>query len=263
MKRIAILGCGWLGLPLGAALVKTGFSVNGSTTSQHKIKTIQSLGMSPFLIELGINNDHEKAFFDVDILVLTIPPSNTSEPKDYFLQLEHVLNQIGQSTIKHVIFISSTSVYPSLNREVLENDASEEAKTRSGISLVQAEKMFYSVNNTIVRFAGLVGGERHPGRWFAGKHHLKGGNIPVNMIHQDDCIGIIQTIISNNHWGEVFNGCSSEHPKKSTYYPELATKLGLQAPQFMDEDKSEWKIVSNEYLLKKTKYQFMRSIYEI
>ena len=36
MTKVAILGCGWLGLPLAIKLLKSGYHVNGSTTSEKR-----------------------------------------------------------------------------------------------------------------------------------------------------------------------------------------------------------------------------------
>ena len=60
-KSIAILGCGWLGLPLGKYLVEQGYRVAGSTTRAEKLSTIQAMGMEAFQIQdgaitIGCNN---------------------------------------------------------------------------------------------------------------------------------------------------------------------------------------------------------------
>lgn len=263
MKKISVLGCGWLGMPLGETLVKLGFSVNGSTTKKEKLNTIQSYGINPFLIDLNKLANHPKDFFNSDILIITIPPGNVNIPEEYFLQLEKILGLAKNGKVKNILFISSTSVYPTLNREVFEEDESEQALTRSGVSLLKAEQIFKSANNTIIRFSGLIGNDRHPGKWFAGKCDLKGGNMPVNMIHQVDCINIIQTIISGHYWAETFNASAEEHPLKKEYYTKLSKGLGLNPPQFDEEDSSNWKIVSSKYLKDKTGYIFKQSIYNI
>ena len=38
--KIAIIGCGWLGLPLAKKLIKENFIVKGSTTSKEKISVL-------------------------------------------------------------------------------------------------------------------------------------------------------------------------------------------------------------------------------
>lgn len=62
------------------------------------------------------------------------------------------------------------------------------------------------------RLAGLVGPSRHPGRWLAGKTGLPGGNAPVNLVHQDDVIGILLRVLENNMLGDVFDVCANERP---------------------------------------------------
>lgn len=262
MKTVSILGCGWLGMPLGEKFVQSGFNVKGSTTRKDKLEGISRRGITPFLIDLNSPNI-DSAFFDSDILILTIPPGNANSPNEYFAQLEKVVQSANKAGVLHILFISSTSVYPSLNREVSEDDASNTALTRSGISLKTAEQIFRSDQNTIVRFSGLIGPNRHPGRWFAGKRNLKGGDIPINMIHVDDCIGIIETIIEKETWGDVLNASSPEHPAKREYYRKMAAQLELDAPHFSADDNSPWKVVSSEKLVAKTGYEFKKSVFDI
>ncbi|MGB5275232.1 MAG: NAD(P)-binding domain-containing protein [Flavobacteriaceae bacterium] len=51
-KRIGILGCGWLGLPLAESLLKKGYRIHGSTTSEEKIEMLQHKGIDAFLVSL-------------------------------------------------------------------------------------------------------------------------------------------------------------------------------------------------------------------
>ena len=53
--KIAIIGCGWLGLPLAKKLIKENFIVNGSTTSKEKISVLKTEKIEPFLIDLNKN----------------------------------------------------------------------------------------------------------------------------------------------------------------------------------------------------------------
>ncbi|MEP0367843.1 MAG: NAD(P)H-binding protein [Cyclobacteriaceae bacterium] len=262
MKTVSVLGCGWLGMPLGEKLVQSGYNVKGSTTREDKLEDISRSGITPFLIDLNAQN-LDASFFDSTVLILTIPPGNTSSPPQYFDQLEKVVETAHKAGVRHAIFISSTSVYPNLNREVSEDDASETALTRSGISLKKAEDLFRSPENTIIRFSGLIGPNRHPGLWFAGKGNIKGGDIPINMIHLDDCIGIIETIIENEIWGDVFNASNPEHPGKRGYYQRMAAQLGVDAPHFSETDNSAWKVVSSAKLISKTGYEFKKSVFDV
>ena len=41
MKRVSVLGCGWLGKPLAISLLDEGYSVKGSTTSEDKLELLE------------------------------------------------------------------------------------------------------------------------------------------------------------------------------------------------------------------------------
>ncbi|NJN77323.1 MAG: hypothetical protein HC803_02520 [Saprospiraceae bacterium] len=89
--RISIIGCGWLGLPLGEFLVQKGYEVKGSTTTKDKLETIGNKGIKPFLINLEtvINEKTDLAFandfFNTDLLYINIPPTrkNPNIETDY------------------------------------------------------------------------------------------------------------------------------------------------------------------------------------
>jgi UDP-N-acetyl-D-mannosaminuronate dehydrogenase len=75
--KIAIIGCGWLGLPLAKKLIKENFIVKGSTTSKEKISVLKTEKIEPFLIDLNKNLDKEilNSFLkNVDVLIINIPP---------------------------------------------------------------------------------------------------------------------------------------------------------------------------------------------
>ena len=92
--------------------------------------------------------------------------------------------------------------------------------------------------------AGLVGNNRHPVKFMTGKNY-PGKSEPINLIHLEDCIGLIDAVIENACWGETINGCTAEHPQKEEYYTWAADKLDLTAPIFNTE-KTTFKIINNE-----------------
>jgi nucleoside-diphosphate-sugar epimerase len=115
------LGCGWLGLPLAKDLVSKGHVIKGSTTSESKISNLQSNGIEPFLIDLGsIQSTAEiSKFLASEHLIIAIPP-RVKHHNNFKEQIESLISFIESSTIKKVIFISSTSVYPNTNSLVME-----------------------------------------------------------------------------------------------------------------------------------------------
>ncbi|HYG39160.1 MAG TPA: NAD(P)-binding domain-containing protein [Cytophagales bacterium] len=262
LRKISILGCGWLGKPLGQELVKRGHSVSGSTTTESKLTELQSAGIKPYLISFdpSLKTSGNDSFFDSEVLIISIPPKRKAgETGLYYSQMKEVVKEAIKGKIKKVLFISSTSVYPDLNKEMTEEDPTFDEEKNI---LVKAEKLFLSQKEfvtTVIRFGGLIGGSRHPGRFFAGKVDVLDGNCPVNLIHLQDCIAILSKIIETDTFGEIFNACSDLHPLKKDFYTSASATLSLIPPVFLNEEEGSFKSISSEKLKQKLNYRFIYS----
>jgi nucleoside-diphosphate-sugar epimerase len=260
MNDISILGCGWLGLPLAEHLIKKGYKVKGSVTSPQKLATLEEKGIQPFLIKITdteITGEELSGFFASEILVINFPPSRREDILTYHpAQMGLLIEAVKKSSIKHIVFVSSTSVYPDLNREVFETDDTAVPPKTSGKALLLVEEMLKKAfSTTVVRFAGLIGYDRQPGRFLAGKKEVENGDAPINVIHQDDCIAIITAIIEQQVWNETFNACSDVHPLRRIFYTKAADKIGLPLPEFKAGNQS-FKIINSDRLKQRLNYSF-------
>lgn len=257
--KIGILGAGWLGLPLAELLQTKGWEVRVSTTSTEKHKQLLRNGFDSYILKFEPELVGNSDFFEgLDILFLNIPPRRRADIQDFFpKQIEQIQKQITNSNIGKVLFISSTSVYGNENKLVTEHDKLQPDKP-SGIALIRAEQQL--LNNTtyastILRFAGLVGPDRHPGRFFAGRQDLPNGQAPVNMIHQADCLLIIEQIFEQNAWNLTMNACADKHPTKQDFYKQAALLGNFVAPTFINE-LTDYKIIDNSMLKRELNYKF-------
>lgn len=263
MQSIAILGCGWLGLPLGQQLSQEGFLVNGSTTRAEKLSHLATAGIKPFLIRIGdrIEGEQLDLFLKSDILFLNIPPGRKTPniASIYPQKIQLILSALADSSIKKIIFASSTSVY-GFSEEKINESSPTLPETASGKALLQAEQLLQRQKQfqvTILRLAGLAGANRHPGRFLAGKKDLPNGLAPVNLVHQEDCIQIIKAIINQEKWGEIYNVCSDKHPTKVLLYTMKARDLNLPLPQFIPNNLSRFKLISNQKVKESLNYTFL------
>ncbi|MTH17975.1 SDR family oxidoreductase [Flavobacterium sp. LC2016-01] len=265
MKQISILGCGWLGLPLAKRLLEKGNSISGSTTSENKLSILAEAGIDPFLVTLeseSVSENITSFLSESEILIIDIPPKlrNTgdSSQKVFVQKIENLIPFIERSGIKKVLFVSSTSVYGDDNSLITE-ETIPNPETESGKQLFLAEAILQQNQNfetTILRFGGLIGEERHPVKFLAGKENLENPDAPVNLIHQKDCIGIIEAILNQSKWNELFNAVAPFHPTRQEYYTQKAKEQNLILPKFSSEKSNIKKIVSSEKIETILNYQF-------
>ena len=275
MRKISILGCGWLGFPLASALLKEGFQIKGSTTTPEKLPTLKNAGIEPYLIDIPVDleaNSIKSEKFSTavqefligsDTLIINIPPklrgAGTDQvEKSYVKKIAALIPDIVNSSIKNILFISSTSVYNENQQNVTES-TKPQPETESGKQLIEVEALLQNNNHfktTILRFGGLIGENRQPGKYLAGKENLGNPDAPVNLIHQEDCIGIILKIVKINCWNEVLNAVSPFHPTRENYYTQKAKELNLAMPRFNYSKPSTGKIIENDKVVKLLRYTF-------
>jgi len=247
---MSILGSGWLGLPLAESLSKQGYEVKLSTRSEARLPVLLDNAASAHIVDIEALTDTVKSFLNADTLIINI----TCKQWDAYEQL---ITEIEKSTIKHVLFVSSTSVYQAVSQLVTEEDDMENPDS----FLYRVERLFCDntrFKTTVLRLSGLIGYSRHPGRFFKSGKVVQQPDAPVNLIHRDDCIGIITSIIEQSSWGQVFNGCATSHPSKRDFYTHARALLELSPPIFNDvEDNGASKVVSNQKVIKQLGYQFI------
>lgn len=266
MKQISILGCGWLGLPLAKSLMEQGFSVKGSTTSLEKMTVLQNTGIEAFQIEIGqteIIGKMDSFLEKSEVLIIDIPPKLRSVSSENFvLKIQTLIPFIEKSTIKKIVFISSTSVYADDNSTITQ-DTKPQPDSESGKQLLETEKLLQNNSNfktTVIRFGGLIGESRHPIHFLAGRQNLENPEAPINLIHQLDCIGIINAVIKQDCFGETFNAVSPFHPTRKEYYTQKAIELQVPLPEFNEEKISVGKIILSHKVETVLQYKFKNTI---
>ncbi len=129
-KKIAILGCGWVGKALKEKLELLGHEVN--------------------CLCRDVNMDTLIGFYNCDALVIAVPPSD-----EYLDVIEDVYFSVSlnEAIDTQMIFLSSTSFY---DDDKLIVEAEELAKVKDP-------------NTVILRLAGLMGYDRIAGKYTSGK----------------------------------------------------------------------------------------------
>lgn len=267
MTSISILGSGWLGLPLANELQQAGYNIKTSTRSSERLEQINKSGIETCLFDIESDEssliEHSDHFLQADILIINITSKNVEAFKALICQIE-------ASPISKVLFISSTSVYADSSEPNPTPITEDNLSALNPCPLLEIESLFIDNSHfqtSIIRFAGLIGYQRHPGRFFIQKDKdnklscksIRNPEGLVNMIHRDDCIGLIQAVIKQQSWGEIFNGCSSQHPTRRQFYSwAIADYCGEEKLEvkFLEEADSSFKIIDNNKVKTHLTYQF-------
>jgi len=213
---IGVIGCGWLGLPLVRKLREKGHRVISTTTTPEKGEILFDITKDPIPNEINL----------CSTLIYTIAPLGLKEVENFF-------NQINKET--KIIFISSTSVYGK-NQGRVSEESNFEPNSKNALVLRAAES-FLKKNFTklsIIRPGGLYGEKRHPIYFLTGKKGITTGDEYLHLVSRDDCLNALSKIIEDNLFGEDFNLVSDLRILKRDYYTQMAKKLNLAAPEFLE-----------------------------
>ncbi|WP_339698285.1 epimerase [Algoriphagus aquimarinus] len=255
MSEISIIGLGWIGLPL-AKILSSDHSVCGSTTSADKAASIKKEGINAIQFAL-VPFPQGKGFqklLSSQIMVINIPPRSRTSTGELFLeQIKFLRTMVDQSSIKKVLFVSSTGVYPEANRKAAYTEAEYLDKDLTGNETIfKSELMFSEDRNfdlTIVRFGGLLGDERIPGKYVAGKENIA-GHTRVNYIYRNDASRMLAWIIEKELWNELYNGVAPIHTLRKDVYDRNILELGFEPPKsYQIASDDDDRVVSGDKIL--------------
>ena len=250
MNKIAIIGCGWLGLRLAKNLIENNYKVIGTKTTEKGVDILNKLKIKGIIFKIDSEKISGETNFlkNIDQLIISISPSI----KGYKTTIGTLYKLINANkNIKKVIFLSSISVYGKNGNEIFESN-SPNPETKIAKLLLYAEKKFLNLNSSvsIIRLGGLIGFERHPIFSLINKkiNNPKGF---INFIHVNDAITLIKYLIKSSKLNGIINCVSPFHPNRKKYYTDIAKSLSLKKPVFIEKNMNLRKINSNRIDLRK------------
>lgn len=255
-----IIGCGWLGLPLGRSLFAEGAKVFGATRSLEKFDLLKEYNISPF--QLGNNSKPQistEILEKTDILIISLPPTDRKNPTNYADYLEQLILQFPKQT--QIIFTSSTGVYPK-NAGIYSEDFVFDNMVQPS-ALLAAENRIQSCSpqSIILRLGGLFGPNRHPIGHIQGRKSMPNPLGQINFVHLEDIIRAVHLLINQSQATGIFNLVYPDHPAKSDYYLAAAKHFDLSPPEF-NEGPSVSRIVLSNRIQSQLGFQFKFDLYQ-
>lgn len=253
MKSVLIIGCGWLGKITAKLLIKSRYSVTGTSRKTDKLNAFKKLGIIPF--KLDVRKEADISIPKADVVLISISPKLGSDNGEYV----KAIKIIGQTLIKannQVIMCSSISVYNQLSSNVVEEALNPSKNHPNKILSAEGTLRETLPHASILRIGGLYGYNRHPIYFLSGRKHITNGEAPVNLIHADDVATIIKMVVEQRIESEVLNLVAPFHPTKEHLYTTKAKEFGLEEPEFLTGGK-DCKLIDSSKLIKKFNYNFI------
>ncbi|MEL4894786.1 SDR family oxidoreductase [Crocosphaera sp. Alani8] len=208
-KKVAIIGCGYVGKALASYWYTKDYFVTGSTTRKEKISELENITHNPVVMNGNNLEDVESFIKDQETILVSIAPiSDRQVSAEVYAEtyistaknLVAVLN--NNSTVKQVIYLSSGSVYGDKNGQLADETSSLDVDSKYGKILVEAENIVLGLNREdvqvcVLRLGGIYGPKRELhkriGR-MSGKTLPGNGESYVAWIHLDDIVKAIEFV---------------------------------------------------------------------
>ena len=234
--RVLIVGCGYVGLPLGGMLAKRGHEVHGLRRTDNVREAMNEAGIQPHIIDITKRGQLDALPGPFDWIVSTVSSGRGSvqEFRKVFVDgTRNLLEWLAGSPPHKFLFTSSTSVYGQTDGSWVDEDSPAEPTSETGQILLEAESLVRSEGGIVLRLSGIYGPER--GHLY--RQYLKGEATMIgdpgrwlNMIHRDDVAGGILAAMENAAPGSVLNITDNEPVTQLDFCRWLADHLGRPMP---------------------------------
>ena len=185
MKKIGIIGCGWLGGHIAERL-SGHYEIFVTTTSESKIEGLSAKGYHPTLVDfpdedIAENIKEWEVAPQLDAVIITVPFSGVRGAEVPLNGKAKNLQAFLGDYKGQLLMMSSTGVYPTIDKEFTEDDQSaENVPSENGI-----KSRFPDVN--ILRLAGLMGDNR-----LLKNYNISNLDLLVNHIHYADICSVVE-----------------------------------------------------------------------
>jgi nucleoside-diphosphate-sugar epimerase len=242
--RVLIIGCGYVGLPLGAELVRLGHEVFGLNRSPDRAPELRARGIQPLVGDITRPETLAALPPRWDWVVNTVS-SSKGGVEDYhrvYVQgTRHLLQWLAASPPRKYACAGSTSVYGQTDGSLVKETSPAEPADGLGRTLLAAEQLLLEAardtqfSAVILRVAGIYG----PGRGHLFLQYLKDGaritgrgERLLNMIHRDDVVNCLVAALRSGRAGEIYNAVDDEPVPEIHFFRWLSETLGKNMPPF-------------------------------
>lgn len=237
MANILIVGCGYVGSALGAALSGEGHLVWGMRRNPENMP--QSI--KPLSADIHDKDLSNRLPNGLDFIFYTLSSGGGGEAgyrAAYAEGPRNLLETLDKKGVRpgRIFFTSSTAVYAQTDGGRVDEKSPTQPAHYSGRILLEGERILLESSHpaTILRLSGIYG----PGRTRL-IDAVRSGQAKVpegpprytNRIHRDDCAGVLAHLMKVDAPDEVYIGVDDEPADRRKVLNWLADRLGVPQPR--------------------------------
>jgi len=235
-ERVAILGCGYVGLELGRQL-RSSHEVVGVRRSDDGITAIEDAGFEAVRADVT-DPESLSAVPDADWLVFAASSGGRGAEAAREVYVEGLRTAIDHfwsraDPPERLVYTSSTGVYGDHDGAWVDEETPLDPQTEKTEVLAEAERVArerpveHGGHGAVARFAGLYGPDR-----YRLERYLEG---PVtagylNMVHRADAAGAVRHLLTENNREEVVLVVDDEPVEKWAFADWLAEQCDVSFP---------------------------------
>jgi nucleoside-diphosphate-sugar epimerase len=240
--RALIVGCGYVGLPLGQELRRAGHEVFGLRRSVNADAELREAGIQPVTADITRPETlhHLSGSFDWVIHCVAAGGRDPEAYRQLYVEgTRNLLRHLAPEPPQRFVYTSSTGVYAQDDGSWVDEESPTEPTSETGRLLREAEQVLLSAYQEtrfpaiLLRLAGIYG----PGRGYWLKSFLSGtatlegpGDRFLNMVHRDDVVAAVLAALHRGKPGEICNVVDDEPVRQRDLYCWLAETLHQPMP---------------------------------
>ncbi|SFS01934.1 Nucleoside-diphosphate-sugar epimerase [Halomicrobium zhouii] len=236
--RVAILGCGYVGLELCRQLADRGHDVVGVRRSATGVEAVEDAGGVGVQADVT-EPDSLESVPDADALVFAASSGGRGAEAAREIYVEGLRTTIDHFGARdgapdRLVYTSSTGVYGDHDGDWVDEETPLDPTTEKTRVLAEAERVAregaaeWGIDGTVARYAGLYGPDRYRLDRYLDGPVTEGY---LNMVHRDDAAGAVRYLLTEDlARDDVVLVVDDEPVEKWAFADWLADECGVDRP---------------------------------
>lgn len=255
-RKIAIIGCGYVGSALARHWVASGRDVVATTTRPERLPVVGATGATPRLLTAEQHDVMHDLLRDRDAVLLSVAAGRRhGDYRGVYLQAAQSLaDAIADTPVRRIIYTSSSSVYHQDDGSWVDEDSPTSPQKENGKILVETERTLLGISEadtsrlvSVVRLTGIYGPDRALADFVSRSAGTErdDGDAYLNLVHRDDIVRAVAKLVEIGHGG-ILNLSDDMPTTRRDFYDRMLAELGLAPIRWRESDNASLgKRVSN------------------